>query len=304
MHLGNVLCALLAWLSVRAQQGVMLLRIEDLDSARCPSSAADMLEADLRWLGLDWDEGGCTGTDQNGETCLQSRRTKHYERILHILEEKAHLYPCFCSRSELHAAQAPHLSDGRILYPGTCRALTAEQIAEKRARHAPALRIAVPDETIRFTDLCRGPHAENLLLECGDFILRRSDGVFAYQLAVVADDWEMGVSEVVRGSDLLFSTARQIWLFQLLETSPPVYAHIPLLLAPDGRRLSKRDADLDLSRLRLHFSSHELVGTLAQLCGLTESDRPVSPQELIPLFSWDKVKKEDIRLPSAFYQKV
>lgn len=114
----------------------------------------------------------------------------------------------------------------------------------------------------------------------------------------------MGVSEVVRGSDLLFSTARQIWLFQLLETAPPVYAHIPLLLAPDGRRLSKRDADLDLSRLRLHFSSQELVGMLAQLCGLTESGRPVSPQELIPLFSWDKVKKEDIRLPSAFYQKV
>lgn len=300
MHLGNILCALLAWLSVRAQNGVMLLRIEDLDPERCPLSYAKLLEDDLRWLGLDWDEGGLDGPDKNGETCIQSLRTAHYEKALETLRKNVRLYPCFCSRAELHAAEAPHLSDGRVLYAGTCRALTPDEAEQKRAGRSPAVRIAVPDQTIRFTDLCRGAYAENLAEECGDFILRRSDGVFAYQLAVTADDMEMGVTEVVRGADLLFSTARQIWLIEQLGGKPPVYGHIPLLLAPDGRRLSKRDADLDLTALKKRFTAERILGMLAHLCGLTETDAPVSARELVPLFSWDKVKKEDIRLSAAF----
>ena len=303
MHLGNVLCALLAWLSVRAQRGIMLLRIEDLDPERCPLSYAKILEDDLHWLGLDWDEGGLAGVDKSGETCIQSLRTAHYERALETLRANARLYPCFCSRAELHAAQAPHLSDGRVLYAGTCKNLTPDEIRRKCAQRSPAIRIAVPDKMICFTDLCRGEYEENLAKECGDFILQRSDGVFAYQLAVTADDLAMGVTEVVRGSDLLFSTARQIWLFTLFGGKPPVYGHIPLLLAPDGRRLSKRDADLDLTVLRKRFTAEELLGMLAHLCGLIETKEPISAKELIPLFSWDKLKKEDIRLSTDFYSR-
>lgn len=301
MHLGNVLCALLAWLSVRAQRGVILLRIEDLDSERCPLSYAKALEDDLRWLGLDWDEGGLDGTDKSGGSCIQSRRTAHYEKTLEALRACAVLYPCFCSRAELHAAQAPHLSDGRVLYAGTCKALTPEEARLKLALRPAAIRIAVPDEVVCFTDLCRGEYEENLKKDCGDFILKRSDGVFAYQLAVAADDMEMGVTEVVRGADLLFSAARQIWLIGLLGGRPPVYGHIPLLLAPDGRRLSKRDADLDLSALKKRFSAEQILGLLAHLCGLTETEEPISAKELIPLFSWDKLKKENIRLSASFY---
>lgn len=301
MHLGNVMCALLAWLSVRSKNGTMLLRIEDLDPMRCPLSFAEILEEDLLWLGLDWDEGGLNGTDRHGETCIQSRRTEFYEAELSRLREAAYLYPCFCSRAELHAAQAPHLSDGRVLYAGTCRDLTEEEITAKLRKRGAATRIAVPDEAITFTDLVRGEYSENLVEECGDFILRRSDGVFAYQLAVVADDIKMGVTEIIRGSDLLTSTARQIWLCRTLGGEIPQFGHIPLLLAPDGRRLSKRDADLDLTALRKRCTAEDIIGMLAFLCGLIEKEEPCKASELIPLFSWDKVKKEDIRLTEDFY---
>ena len=160
------------------------------------------------------------------------------------------MYPCFCSRAQLHAASAPHTSDGNVIYPGTCRGLTAAEIAEKRKKKAPAYRLMVPDEEITFVDGCMGPHTENLLRDCGDFYLRRADGVFAYQLAVVVDDARMGVTEVVRGSDLLSSTARQLYLYRLLGLQAPGFAHCPLLLAPDGRRLSKRDGDQSLENLR------------------------------------------------------
>lgn len=205
MHLGNVLCALLAWLSARQQNGEFLLRIEDLDEMRCPRSFADLIIDDLRWLGLDWD----------GEIPYQSERTAVYEKYEAILREKGLLYPCFCSRAALHAASAPHLSDGRVVYAGTCRDLTPEQVAEKRRKRAPATRVRVPERTITFTDGVYGEYTETLTEECGDFIIRRSDGVFAYQLAVVVDDGLSGVTEVVRGHDLIGSTPRQIWLYEL-----------------------------------------------------------------------------------------
>ncbi len=297
MHLGNVLCALLAWLSARAKGGRFLLRIEDLDPDRCPRELADLIEDDLRWLGLDWDAGGAA----SGDEYYQSARTPVYEKYYAILAGRAEIYPCFCSRAALHAASAPHLSDGRVLYAGTCYHLSPEAIAEKRRQRSPAARVHVPEETIHFTDGVQGAYAEHLPSECGDFILRRSDGVFAYQLAVTVDDGLMGVTEVVRGRDLLESTARQIWLHRLFGFQPPQYYHIPLLVDHDGRRLSKRDDDLDLGLLRERFTPEQVVGALAFAAGLAPSPAPVRAADLIARFDWDKVPKTDLHLPNVFH---
>ena len=210
LHLGNLACSLLAWLSAKQQGGKIVLRIEDLDAERCPRRYADQLEEDLRWLGLVWDEGGSTGGPH--APYYQSECSGIYLEQYAKLEAQGLVYPCFCSRAQLHAASAPHTSDGNVIYPGTCRDLTSAEIAEKRKQKAPAYRLRVPDEEIVFVDGCMGEHRENLMQDCGDFYLRRADGVFAYQLAVVVDDARMGVTEVVRGSDLLSSTARQLYL--------------------------------------------------------------------------------------------
>ena len=159
----------------------------------------------------------------------------------------------------------------------------------------------VPDETIAFTDGHLGPYAENLARDCGDFYLRRADGVFAYQLAVVVDDALMGVTEVVRGSDLLSSTPRQLWLYRELGLTPPAFYHLPLLLAPDGRRLSKRDGDQSLENLRAKYAPEEIIGKLAFVCGLQDTPRPVTPAELAADFDWAKVPKNDIVLPESMF---
>ena len=299
MHLGNVLCCLVAWLSARSQGGKVLLRVEDLDPERSGADYERQIEEDLRWLGLDWDEGGLEAA--GGRYC-QSGRSGVYEQYFDILSEKGLIYPCFCSRAELHAADAPHLSDGRYFYPGTCRNLTPEEAAEKAKKRKPAWRVKVPDETVRFIDLHYGPYAENLAAECGDFVIRRADGVFAYQLATAVDDGLMGVTEVVRGRDLIGSTARQLWLQRTLGLPSPVYGHIPLLTDWDGRRLSKRDGDLDLAKLREKWQPEEIIGMLAEAAGILPAYRPVSARELVPLFSWGKVKKGDVRLPEGFGQ--
>lgn len=294
MHLGNVLCALLAWLSARSSGGKIVLRLEDLDTHRCPPGAAGQLEDDLLWLGLPWDEGGSLGGPHG--PYFQSQCTSYYEEALHTLQRQGLLYPCFCTRAELHAADAPHLSDGRVLYSGKCRHLSAEEIAEKANVHPPAIRLRVPDGRIAFLDRCQGLYTQDLAREFGDFLVRRSDGVFAYQLAVVVDDARMGVTEVVRGRDLLSSTPAQLYLMRMLHLRAPRYAHIPLLLAPDGRRLSKRDGDLSLEALRARFRSPEpILGLLAYLCGLQEKPKPKSAQALLEGFSWEKVRREDIR---------
>ena len=293
MHLGNVLCALLAWLSARQQNGEYLLRIEDLDAMRCPRSYAELIMDDLRWLGLDWD----------GEVLYQSNRSVIYAKYEQILREKGLLYPCFCSRAALHAASAPHLSDGRVVYAGTCRGLTTAQIEEKRRTRAPAVRVRVPGEKVAFTDRVFGAYCEDLTEMCGDFIIRRSDGVFAYQLAVVVDDALSGVNEVVRGVDLLSSTPRQIWLYRQFGFTPPDFCHIPLLCDHDGRRLSKRDADLDLGRLRQHFCPEQVVGALAYAASLTDRPEPVAAQELIADFSWKRIPQEKLHLPQVLQIK-
>lgn len=285
MHLGNVSTALLAWLSVRAQGGKMLLRIEDLDTARCPRENEDRLREDLEWLGLDWDM----------EQPRQSERTLYYEDVLSSLRANGTVFPCWCTRGDLkNAPNAPHASDGHPIYPGTCRDLTEEQRAVKAAVRPPLWRLWVPDETISFVDGHFGPYAENLAAECGDFILRRADGVFAYQLAVVADDIAAGVTEVVRGRDLISSTPRQLYLYRLLDAAAPRYYHVPLLAAPDGRRLSKRDRDLDLGVLREKYGPPEIIGALAHAAGLLDEPAPCMPGELIDLFDWSKIPREDI----------
>lgn len=291
MHLGNAWSALLAWLAVRSRGGVMVLRLEDLDPDRCKRSLCDGVEEDLRWLGLDWDEGGSAG----GDSYYQSHRGAYYQAALDRLRDMELLYPCFCTRGQLHAPNAPHRSDGEVIYPGTCRNLTQEERAERAKTRRPALRIRVPDEEISFTDLLQGEYRENLARDCGDFILRRSDGVFAYQLAVVVDDGLMGINQVVRGSDLLTSTPRQIFLQRLLGYSTPEYCHVPLLCAPDGRRLSKRESDLTLAALRAAgVTPQEIVGRLACCAGLIDRPEPIRAEELIPLFHPEKLPWGDI----------
>lgn len=285
MHLGNAFSALIAWLSARSSGGRMVLRIEDLDPRASSRERAKTLIDDLAWLGLDWDEG----------PHYQSDRLAAYDDAIVRLEELGLTYPCFCTRAELHAASAPHASDGTYLYAGTCRGLSHEEVALRAELRPPATRLRVPNEddpagTITWTDLGFGPRQEVLARECGDFLIRRSDAVIAYQLAVVVDDCLMGVNQVVRGCDLLGSSARQTYLARLLGFEAPTFGHVPLLVAPDGRRLSKRDRDLDLGALREAGAAPEtVVGALAAAAGLVEAGAQARPSDLVDAFSWDKI---------------
>lgn len=300
MHLGNLFCALLAWLSARSQNGRVVLRIEDLDPDRSRAEYAEQTERDLEFLGLDWDEGGSKG-GPNGPYC-QQQRSSYYGELLKRLEAMGLVYPCFCTRAELHAASAPHASDGDVIYSGKCRDLPPEEAERLMKGRSPALRLRVPDRNVRFVDGHCGEYGQNLLRDCGDFILRRSDGVFAYQLAVVADDAAMGVTEVARGRDLISSTPRQIYLYELLGFKPPRFVHAPLLLAADGRRLSKRDRDISLEALaEKGYSGEDIVGRLAYLAGLLDRPEAVKASELISGFSCDQVPKEDICLPEGLF---
>ena len=289
MHLGNVFCALIAWLDARAQGERMLLRIEDLDPDRCRHAYAMTLMEDLRYLGLDWDEGG------EDETYFQSTRRDIYEQALQMLEKKGLVYPCFCTRAQLHAASAPHASDGQTLYAGTCAHIPTQEAAQRIQTERFSLRVRVPAEEIAFVDRHYGAYRENLAQSCGDFVVRRSDGVHAYQLAVVVDDALMGVTDVVRGRDLLPSTPRQIWLYRQLGYEPPRFMHIPLLCAPDGRRLSKRDGDLDMGALRsAGVRAEQIVGFLLHKAGMLAQNEPISAREAIAIYDAQKLPREDI----------
>ena len=285
MHLGNVFAALIAWLSVRSQGGAMVLRMEDLDTQRTSSEFAGILRGDLQWLGLHWDE----------ETAPQSRRGAVYDRYFEKMADMGLLYPCNCTRSQLHSVNAPHLSDGTYVYPGTCRDLKTPPAGRK-----PAWRVRVPDKNWEFRDLVQGDYRLNLATECGDMVVRRADGVYVYQLAVTVDDGESGVTEVVRGMDLLSSAPRQMYLQELLGFPHPTYGHVPMLLAPDGRRLSKRDRDLDLGVLRQRLTPEALIGNLAFAAGLTERKEPISAAELAGVFSWDKLRGDAIYLNAEY----
>lgn len=277
----------------------MVLRIEDLDPRCADAQRAEQIMADLQWLGLDWDEG----------PIYQHDRLDLYRDAVAALEARGLVYPCFCTRAELHAASAPHASDGTPVYAGTCRNLSPEQIAEKMRLRPAAMRLRVPEPgdpagAISFTDRVYGSQAEELAVECGDFLIQRSDGVFAYQLVVVVDDAEMGVTEVVRGNDLLSSVPRQIYLQSLLGYAQPSYAHVPMLVAPDGRRLSKRERDCDMGELKRVFGTPErLLGRLAGVSGLAPDDTPRSAEQLVDRFSWNTLAEHagDIVIDDSFF---
>jgi glutamyl-tRNA synthetase len=281
MHLGNVFAALIAWLSVRSRDGSLVLRMEDLDTQRTSDEFAQILRDDLLWLGLDWDD----------ETPPQSQRTAAYDRYFEKMQDMGLLYGCYCTRSQLHNVNAPHLSDGTYVYAGTCR-----NLENPPAGRLPAWRVMVPDREFVVHDLCQGTFRQNLSTDCGDFVVRRADGCYVYQLSVTVDDGEAGVTEVVRGMDLLGSAPRQMYLQELFGFAHPEYGHVPMLLAPDGRRLSKRDKDLDLGQLRLRMTPEALIGKLAFATGLTENDTPISAKELATVFTWDKLKGDAIYL--------
>ena len=282
MHLGNLFSFLFAWCSARHENGEIVLRMEDLDPQRTSAEFAALIRRDLLAFGLDWDR----------EVPCQSTRTAAYDAAFAKLEAMGLIYPCYCSRSQVHAASAPHLGQSEFVYAGTCRNLTeAQRAAQKRL---PAWRLRVPEEEWIVRDGLQGPYAELLSRDCGDFVLRRADGVYAYQLAVVVDDADNGVTQVVRGRDLLASTPRQMYLFSLLGRPAPEYFHVPLLLAPDGRRLSKRDGDLDLGALLQRTTPERIIGALAFAAGLLEQNEPISAKELASVFDWRKIRKEDI----------
>ena len=271
----------MAWASVRSQNGSLILRVEDLDIRAHNPQYTSLLLDDLQWLGLTWDKG----------PYYQSRRTELYQEALLDLRQQGLLYPCFCSRADLHAAQAPHASDGTYVYAGTCRNLSQSERKELSSHKIPATRIHVPNKIYAFEDKVYGSTSQNLAESCGDFIVQRADGVFAYQLAVVVDDADMGITEVVRGSDLLSSTPRQLYLQDMLGLSHPTYAHLPLLVAPDGRRLSKRNHDLDLGVLRSQGKTpEEILGFLAYCVGLAEENEPLSAVQIANRFSWETLR--------------
>lgn len=303
MHLGNVYTALLSWLSARSQNGTWLLRIEDLDPQRSKYEYARLIEDDLAWLGLDWDEGGIDGRGPNGPY-LQSRRHDCYQAQLARLQAMGLTYPCYCTRADIMATQAPHQSDGRIVYAGTCRPPhlgapgdaapisaqlsragaagtgSAQPLPPAAARPA-AIRLWVPDRIIEYHDRNYGPQRANLARECGDFVLRRADGAWAYQLAVVVDDALMGVTEVVRGNDLLLSGIQQTYLYQLLGFRAPEFAHLPLVCNRQGHRLSKRDHTMAMDYLRQHYTPEEVIGQTAAMAGLLPEPMPISAPELL-----------------------
>ncbi|MCC3373090.1 tRNA glutamyl-Q(34) synthetase GluQRS [Cohnella sp. REN36] len=298
LHLGNAATALLAWLQIRARGGTMVLRMEDLDKPRCKPEAADAILDELRWLGLDWDEGPDIGGAAG--PYAQSERLSRYEAALAALDAKGLLYPCFCSRADLlSASSAPHgLSSEGPAYAGACRRLTRAEREERAARKTPSQRFALPpDRPWAFDDGIAG-HVAFPPGAGGDFVIKRADGIVGYQLAVVVDDIAMGVTDVLRGWDLLDSTPRQLALYEALGAKPPRFAHAPLLLGSDGGRLSKRHGSVTLSGLRDHgVGPRTLVGYLAWLVGVADRPEPASPQELIPRFDLARVVREAVRLP-------
>lgn len=298
MHLGNVFAALMSWLSARLQGGEWLLRIEDLDPQRSKREYAEQLQEDLHRLGLDWDEGGLEDTGGAGPY-RQSLRGEIYGEALRRLEATGLTYPCHCTRADLRATQAPHASDGRVIYPGTCRPSphrTPDDRSEKKTGPA-AVRLIVPDQEMVFDDRLFGPQRGNLATDCGDFVLRRADGAWAYQLAVVVDDIAMGVTEVVRGCDLMASTFQQLYLYRLFGAEPPAYMHIPLICNAAGQRLSKRDASLSLDELLRVSTPEAVIGRLAHISGLSPTPAPLSTSSLLDYLIEKLEHHEKIPIP-------
>ena len=275
LHMGNLRTALLAWLHARLQNGEFILRMEDLDTQRAVSGSADKILHDLEWLGLDWD----------GDVLYQSQRQNAYNAALDQLIAQDLIYECFCSRKDIQlAVSAPHGKTG--VYPGTCKNLSEQQIENKKRNKNPAQRLKVGSATITFVDGCLGHQQQALAEQIGDFVVKRADGLFAYQLAVVVDDLAQGITDVVRGADLIDSTARQIYITQLLTASKDLsqirYYHVPLLLDDGGARMAKRDGSESISSWQKEGDDQErLVAHLAASMGLWPQHRAISAQDLL-----------------------
>lgn len=334
--MGNIYAALISWLSAKKDGGHWLLRIEDLDKQRCKREWADRLMDDLLWLGLKWDEGptpagnACGAkneyaakiaggaarglqdqkaakpegfTDQNcaaAKSYYQSERDSIYKKNFRALEERGLVYNCFCRRADLFAASAPHASDGTPIYAGTCRKLSAADRERLLKERSPAKRIRLPDRESVFCDGHYGQQKCDLARDCGDFILRRADGNFSYQLAVTVDDALMGVTQVARGRDLLASTHQQLFLYDALGLAAPQFLHFPLLVDKEGRRLSKRDKDLDMGYLRTRYSPQEIIGKLMFFARMSPAYKPMDLQEAAAIFAWNKLPQEDIVVGEDF----
>ncbi len=276
IHLGNARSALIGWLQARAAGGQFLLRVEDLDRARCRPQYVDDLMRDLEWLGLTWDE----------PLLFQSARDEVYRDALTKLEQRGLVYPCFCTRAEIaRAASAPHgLSEEGPRYPGLCARLSAAEIAERSRTRTPAYRFRAPPGEVRFVDGLQGPYSQDVEAVVGDFVVRRNDGVASYQLAVVVDDAATGITHVLRGDDLISSTPRQLQLYAALGLMAPEFSHVPLVLGEDGKRLAKREGAFALAELRERGQPAERVlGLLAAWSGLGDGS-PVTLEELVRRF--------------------
>lgn len=300
LHLGNVRTAIAAWLGVRAVGGTFVMRVEDLDPPRIIPGAEARILDDLRWLGLDWDEGPDVGGPH--APYRQSERGAAFTSALARLSDAGRLYGCTCSRADLkRLASAPHVGEDGPVYPGLCRAAGHPlDLAAAPGGRVPALRFAVTPGEVCFDDLVTGQTCQDVAHEVGDFVVRRADGLCAYQLAVVVDDAAMGIDQVVRGADLLGSTPRQLQLLAALGAPAPAYAHVPLVLNAAGERLAKRDGATALRALRkAGVTPERIVGLLGWSLGLRPTPAPCSLAALAPAFAWDRVTREPWRFDPA-----
>jgi glutamyl-tRNA synthetase len=317
LHLGNVRTFLWAWLSARAQGGKVILRVEDLETRGKAGVVEKMLD-DLHWLGLTWEEGPAPHQPgpETGELgpYVQSHRRAFYQTVHQALRDGGMIYPCICTRADIAASQsAPHEGDKEMRYPGTCRdrKLSQDEIdARTRSGKPPAWRLRLDPGTVEFDDLLFGKQSLDVEREVGDFVIAKAPDNPAYQLAVVADDIAMGVTEVVRGDDLIPSTARQILLYRAIskvlpeappglkvwQTDLPRYGHVPLVVGPDGKRTAKRHGDARIADFRAKgLRPERIIATLGRWSGL-DAPPEAAPRELVSLWSWQRVSKERVML--------
>ncbi len=289
-HVGNARTYLLAWLSVRSRRGRVVMRIEDLDSPRVKQWAVDQAMEDLRWLGLDWDEGPDVGGPNS--PYIQTARSGIYQEAFALLREREQVYPCTCSRSDVAAAaSAPHAAHEGPVYPGTCAKRSVSDASSLSQQYSWRFRSSEAASSL--ADVVLGHRQMSVARDLGDFVVAKGDGTPGYQLAVVLDDHAMGVTEVLRGDDLIASAFRQLDVFDAFDWSSPTFAHVPLVTGPDGRRLAKRHGDTRLSTLREQgVRAEQLIGLLAQSCGLRKTSEPTTARELLADFDLTK-------LPSA-----
>ena len=293
LHLGHARSFLLAWWHARSRGGRIVLRIEDLDRERSKQEWVDGCLRDLEWLGLDWD----------GPALRQSADTTALERTAETLVEQGLAYPCICTRAEIAAAGAPHAGEREVVYPGTCRGRwSGFEAAERASGRRAALRVRIPPGPVEIEDLVCGRSSFDVAREVGDLLARRRDGVWAYQFAVVVDDARQGVTEVLRGDDLLPSAARQWHLQRACALPHPTWVHVPLVVHPSGERLSKRRADLALSHLRhAGVDARAVVAWAAQCSGQGELERSTAA-EVLPGFDLGRLPPTAVVLDEACVQ--